>query len=90
MILEALMLDKECVVADYLAGESRLEYGPYDATHTIEREEEIFDAMKKSLLYKSSYQNKKKLLEDELYKLDGQAGLRTARLIESLVRSDHT
>ena len=85
MILEALMMDKECIIASYLAGESRLEYGKYDAIHSIESEEEIYDVIKKSMLTKKSYENKKCLLEDELYRLDGKAGERAARVIESMI-----
>lgn len=85
VVLDALLLDKECIVADYLAGESRLDYGKYDAVHTIEKEEQVLDRMKDSLFVKKSYQNKQRLLEDELYKLDGQAGMRAARIIESMI-----
>ena len=41
VILEALMMNKECVVVNYLAGESRLEYAKYDAIHSIESEHEM-------------------------------------------------
>jgi len=85
MILDALIMDKECVVANYLAGESRLEYGQYDAIHCIENESEIEEVIKNSMINKKSYQNKKRLLEDELYKLDGKASLRAAKLIESMI-----
>ena len=81
IVLEALMMDKECVVGSYLAGESRLEYGKYDAIHSIESEEEIYDVMKKAILSKKSYENKHRLLEDELYRLDGKAGQRAASFI---------
>jgi hypothetical protein len=37
------------------------------------------------MLSKKSYQNKKTLLEDELYRLDGKAGKRSARFIESMI-----
>ena len=89
IILEALMMDKECVVANYLAGESRLEYGHYDAINSIESEDEIYDVIKNSILSKKSYKNKKCLLDDELYKLDGKASQRTARFIESMISQLH-
>jgi hypothetical protein len=86
IILDALLMDKECIVANYLAGESRLEYGQYDAINCIESEEEIEDVLKKTMAFRKSYVNKKHLLEDELYKLDGKACLRTAKVIESMIQ----
>lgn len=85
VILEALMMNKECVVANYLAGESRLDYDRYNAIYAIESENEIYNVLKNSMLYKKSYQNKKTVLEDELYRLDGKAGERAARFIESMI-----
>jgi predicted glycosyltransferase len=78
VVLEALMLGKECIVASYLAGESRLDYTEFDALHTIENESEIFDKIECALFHKKSDEAKNKLLEAELYKLDGQAGYRAA------------
>lgn len=89
IILEALMMDKECVVANYLAGESRLEYGHYDAINSIETEDEIYDVIKNSMLSKKNYKNKKRLLDDELYKLDGKASQRTARFLERVISQPH-
>lgn len=89
VILEALMMNKECIVANYLAEESRLEYKKYDAVHSIENEDEIFDCIKNSMLHRKSYQNKKRLLNDELHKLDSQAGQKAARLIESMILSEN-
>jgi CDP-glycerol glycerophosphotransferase (TagB/SpsB family) len=85
MILDALLMDKECIVANYLAGESRLEYGKYDAVHLIENEKDIEAVLKSSLTIKKSYENKRALLEDELYKLDGRAGWRAAKVIEAMI-----
>jgi len=85
IILEALMMDKECIAANYLAGRRRFDYDSYDAVYSIESEEEIYDVLKDSMLFKKSYENKKRLLEDELYKLDGKAGVRTAEIIESMI-----
>jgi len=85
VILEALMMDKECVVASYLAGESRLQYDEYDALHSIESQKDIYNAMKTAMMFKKSWDNKKRLLEDELYKLDGKAGERAANLIECMI-----
>lgn len=85
IVWEGLMMNKECILASYLAGTRRLDYDSYDAIHTIEYEEEIHEVMKKSMLSKKRYENKKRLLEDEIYKLDGKAGYRTARFIESMI-----
>ena len=38
VILEALMMNKECVVANYLAGESCLDYDRYNAIYSIKSE----------------------------------------------------
>ena len=85
VILEALMMNKECIIANYLAGEARLDYSEYDAVHCIEREEEIYNGIEKSLSSRKRFESKKRLLEDELYKLDGQSGLRAAKFIEGMM-----
>jgi hypothetical protein len=79
------MMDKECIAANYLAGKRRFDYDSYNAFYSIENEEEIYNVLKESILLKKSYENKKRLLEDELYKLDGKAGVRTAEIIESMI-----
>lgn len=84
VVLEALMLNKECIIGDYLAGESRLGYDVYNAVHSIDREDAVYDALSNALYHKKKYENKKRLLEEELYKLDGQAGKRAAELIEHI------
>ena len=84
IVLEALMMDKECIIATYLAGEFRLEYEKYDAVYSIQNEDEIYHKIKNTVSTKKSYANKQQLLEDELYLIDGQAGLRAAIIIESM------
>ncbi len=84
IVLEALMLNKECVVADYLAGRRSFGYGSYDAVHVIEKEDGILEAMRQSVHERKPYEKKKHLLEDELYRLDGRAGRRSARIIETM------
>ena len=83
MIIEALLLDKEGITVDYLAGEQRLDYGKYDAVYTIEDQQKISDVIAEALQTKKSPANKKHLLEDELFKLDGNASERVAHLIQS-------
>jgi CDP-Glycerol:Poly(glycerophosphate) glycerophosphotransferase len=83
--LEALIMGKECVVAGYLAGDNRFEYDEYDAMYCIEHESEICDKIKASILQKKKSSNKRKLLEDELFKLDGNSGARAARNIERML-----
>jgi hypothetical protein len=85
VILDALMMNKECIVANYLAGESRLEYAQYDAIHMIENEDDIYDVIKRSISSRKSYENKKRLLNDELYSLDGKSGDRAAGCIEAMI-----
>jgi hypothetical protein len=85
MVLEALMMNKECVVAEYLAGTSCLEYESYDAVHVIKNELDIKEIFKNSLTSKKPVENKKKLLNDELYLLDGMASQRAAQAIESMI-----
>jgi UDP-N-acetylglucosamine 2-epimerase len=84
IVLEALMLNKECLVADYLAGRRSFGYKGYDAVHIIENEEEVAYAIRQSMFHRKPYEKKKRLLEDELYRLDGRAGERSARIIENL------
>lgn len=84
IVLEALMLNKECLVADYLAGRRGFGYKGYDAVHIIQKEEEVAGAVRESVFHRKPYEKKKRLLEDELYRLDGKAGERSARIIEDL------
>ena len=88
VILEALMMDKECLIANYMAGEGRLDYERYDAVFTINSENEISSVIKKSMIQKKTYRNKQRLLEDELYKLDGKSGERTSDFIDQIIRND--
>jgi hypothetical protein len=90
VILEALMMNKECVIVNYLAGESRLDYNEYDAVCTIDSDKDIFDVIKNTSLYRKQRSNKEKLLEDELFKLDGHSGYRSAEIIENLITSNKT
>jgi len=83
--LEALIMGKECVAASYLAGDNRFEYNEYDAIYVVENESEIYDKIKSSMLFKKGRLNKLRLLEDELFKLDGNSSLRAARYFESMI-----
>lgn len=85
VILEALMLKKDCIVVDYLAGESKLNYGSYDAVYSIANENEIDQVIKKSINKRKSKENKLRLLLDELYKLDGCSGKRAADFLEMTI-----
>lgn len=87
VILEALMMNKECVTVNYLAGESILDYQEYDAVYSIDSENQIFDVIKATIESPKNQHNKKKLLEDEVFKLDGQAGHRAAAIIEQFALS---
>jgi hypothetical protein len=85
VILEALMMDRECIITNYLAGEGRLDYESYDAVFSVNNENELYKTMKISLSQKKYPVKKKKLLEDELYELDGNAALRASDFILSLI-----
>jgi CDP-glycerol glycerophosphotransferase (TagB/SpsB family) len=89
VILDALMMDRECVLATYLAGESRMDYDAYDAIYSIEGEGQIDEMIQRSMIDKRSYRNKRRLLEDELYLLDGKAGERAAKAIVSMIPEAH-
>jgi len=89
VILDALMMDRECVLATYLAGESRMDYDAYDAIYSIEGEGQIDEVIQRSMIDKRSYRNKRRLLEDELYLLDGKAGERAAKAIVSMIPEAH-
>lgn len=85
VILDALIMDRECIVANYLAGESKMEYGQYDAIYSVENEEHLEEFIAESLRKKKPFENKKRLLEDELHLLDGNAGQRAAKAILSIL-----
>jgi UDP-N-acetylglucosamine 2-epimerase len=83
MIIEALLMDKEGIAVDYLAGEQRLNYSAYGAVHTIDHPNQISDVINIVLKDKKPYTNKRRLLEEELFKLDGKAASRIAEIIQS-------
>jgi hypothetical protein len=83
VILDALMMNKKCVVVDYLAGESQLKYDLYDAVFQISKKEEIENVLKQAMKEDKNQSNKRRLLEDELYILDGQSNKRVADFITS-------
>jgi hypothetical protein len=85
IVLEALMMNKECIAASYLAGRRRFDYDCYDAIHVISDESDIRSTIEASVKNKKSYENKKRLLEDEIYRLDGRASERTAKIIENML-----
>ncbi len=89
IVLEALMMDKECIAASYLAGKRRFEYDAYDAMFTIEEEGNTLHTMKECLVRGKSAENKKRLLEDELYRLDGRAVERTTKEIERMLETEN-
>ena len=82
------MMGREGILASYLAGRERLEYEPYDAVFTIESEEGVFEVLRDSMFRKKDRENKRKLLEDELFSLDGHAGQRAAASLDELARLD--
>ena len=84
VILEALMMDKEGIAVHYLAGEQNLRhYDKYGAIFPIQNEGEVSAVIQESMKCGKEKENKKKLLEDELYKLDGKASKRAAEIIQS-------
>jgi len=85
VMIEALMLNKEGIAVNYLAEGDRLDYDEYDAIYCIDREQDILEVLKMSAIIRKSDQNKRRLLEDELYRLDGKAGVRVANLIDVMV-----
>jgi hypothetical protein len=85
VILDALLMDKKCVVVDYLAGLSKLGYQSYNAVFTIKDEHEIEKVLLEALKSDKPLENKIRLLEDELFKLDGLSGKRVADFLESYV-----
>ncbi len=84
IVLEALIMNKECIVINYLSGRLKLAYDAYDAMHSVHSPEQLYNVMEKAKYRKTSQENKKRLLEDELFLLDGRAGERAARAIEAL------
>jgi hypothetical protein len=86
IILEALILDKECLIISYLEGESFSDYILYDALYFINSDQDISKVIKISSTTKKKKKNKIHLLENELYRLDGKASFRTAIFIKNLIR----
>lgn len=85
IVLEALIMNKECIVINYLAGRLKLGYDGYDAIHSVDSAEQLYSVIERAKYYKTSEENKRRLLEDELYLLDGRAGERAARSIEEML-----
>jgi hypothetical protein len=84
MILDALLMDKECIVVRYLAGEERLEYDSYECSYFVDSAQEISRVVQESINSKKPYEKKRRLLEGELLLLDGRAGNRAAAALEGL------
>lgn len=87
VILDALMMNKKCIVVDYLAGESQLKYDSYDAVFQISKKEEIKSVLKLAMKEDKNQSNKQQLLEDELYMLDGQSSKRIADFITGFIQN---
>jgi hypothetical protein len=87
IVLEALMLDKECIVANYIAGRRRFDYDQYDALFSINQDAELDRVVGMCIERKKPWANKKRLLEDEIFSLDGNSALRTAMFIEARLSS---
>lgn len=85
IVLEALLLDKECIIISYLHGESFEDYLHYDAMYFIHSENEVEKVIKESAFAKKKRENKIQLLEDELYMLDGKASIRTVEFLNKII-----
>ncbi len=86
VVLEALLLDKECVILEYLAGPASLGYEEYDAVHLVTEEGTLAEALVAATRSRKSPENKRRLLMDELCCLDGKASQRAARFLEDFGR----
>jgi hypothetical protein len=89
IVLEALIMKKECIVINYLAGRLKLGYDAYDAMHSVDSPEQLSKVIEEAKYLKKDSVNKKRLLEDELYLLDGRAGERAARAIEEMLSTSN-
>ena len=78
------MMDKEGIGVHYLSGNQNLcHYNRFNAIHVINNIKEIPDAIRDAIQFKKPYENKKRLLESEIFKLDGKASKRVSEVIES-------
>jgi hypothetical protein len=86
-VLEALLMDKECILVNFLAGEAKLEYKDYNALYCIDDCSDIDSVLQLCINSKKPFQNKLKLLGDELHILDGSSSSRVAQTFESFLAS---
>ncbi len=84
VVTEALIMDREGILVDYLAKGLKLPFGGYDAVHHINSLNEIEPILLNSLKHKKSFENKKNLLEKNLYLLDGKSSDRVATIIQNI------
>lgn len=85
IILEALLMDKECIIISYMQGESFTDYVKYDAMYFIYSEDEIDEIIRESTQVKKKQEHKIHLLEDELYMLDGKASIRIVEFLSKCI-----
>ena len=87
VITEALIMDREGILVDYLAGEQKLPYSGYDAIRHINTMEDVYSVIENSIKNSKPFENKKALLGHNLYKLDGRSAERVAFFIDDLCES---
>lgn len=85
VITEALILDREGILVDYLAKGLKLPFSGYDAVFHIKQLNDLKKILNESLTGQKTFENKRKLLEDNLYLLDGKASERVAKIIEDCI-----
>jgi UDP-N-acetylglucosamine 2-epimerase len=87
VVTEALIMNREGIVVDYLAGDFQLPFKGYSAVHHINNVEDVAPVLEKSIQKKIPFENKKKLLKDNIYSLDGKSAKRAVEIIEGFCQS---
>lgn len=88
MVTEALIMNREGIVVDYLAGDMRLSFDGYkiEPVHHINSIEQVFKVLEKSINDRIPFEYKKPYLEDNIFNLDGMSAKYASEHIENFFK----
>ncbi len=88
MVTEALIMNREGIVVDYLAGDYKLSFDRYEISpvHHINSIKQVFNVLEKSINDRIQFEHKKPYLKDNIFNLDGISSGFASEKIENLCK----
>lgn len=88
IVTEALIMNREGIVVDYLAGDYRLSFDGYEIepVHHINSIEQVLNVLEKSINDRIPFEYKKPYLEDNIFNLDGISAKYASEQIENFCK----